>query len=305
MLEKTGAEAMSREDLLALRSEVETRLEALEARPGILTRVIAAVSPSVVFIQGAFGFVEPGTGRLLRYIESPEGLTLFTLEEKGKIVELTFTGTGFFVSEDGLLLTNKHVAEPWHDDPRAEAAKQRGLRPHIQRLIAFMPSVKEELELQLLLASDEADLALLRVGNKTQGIRALDLNPAVPLPGDEVVVLGYPLGMEALVARASPEFLKEILANGDANFWSVAQRLSEAGYIKPLATRGIVSQVSEEFVAYDAETTVGGSGGPVLDLNGRVVAVNTAVLREFGGSNLGVPALRAERLLSRSREPGS
>ena len=91
--------------------------------------------------------------------------------------------------------------------------------------------------------------------------------------------------MQALVVRASPEFLKAATPDGDADFWSLARRLSEAGYIKPLATRGIVSQVSQEVVAYDAETAIGGSGGPVLDLGGRVVAVNAAVLEEFGGSN--------------------
>ena len=42
-------------------------------------------------------------------------------------------------------------------------------------------------------------------------------------------------------------------------------------------------------VVYDAETTTGGSGGPVLDSAGQVIAVNAAILPEFGGSNIGVP----------------
>ena len=37
---------------------------------------------------------------------------------------------------------------------------------------------------------------------------------------------------------------------------------------------------------------------PVLSLDGRVVAINSAILPEFGGSNLGVPAARARELLS-------
>jgi S1-C subfamily serine protease len=70
--------------------------------------------------------------------------------------------------------------------------------------------------------------------------------------------------------------------------------------MKPLATRGIVGQVTSANVVYDAETTRGGSGGPVLSLDGRVVAVNTAILPEFGGSNLGIPVARVRALIERA-----
>ena len=50
-------------------------------------------------------------------------------------------------------------------------------------------------------------------------------------------------------------------------------------------------------LVYDAETTHGGSGGPVVALDGEVVAVNAAILPEFGGSNLGVPAAIVRELL--------
>ena len=77
----------------------------------------------------------------------------------------------------------------------------------------------------------------------------------------------------------------------------VKKHLSEAGHIGPLATRGIVGQVTADKVVYDAETTSGGSGGPVLGLNGEVQAINAAILTDFDGSNLGVPAAEARRLL--------
>ena len=64
-----------------------------------------------------------------------------------------------------------------------------------------------------------------------------------------------------------------------------------------------MGQVTTQSVVYDAETTSGGSGGPVLSLDGTVVAINAAILPEFGGSNLGVPAARAQARLAVTRPP--
>ena len=78
----------------------------------------------------------------------------------------------------------------------------------------------------------------------------------------------------------------------------LAQILAEGGHIAPLATRGIVGQITAASVVYDADTTHGGSGGPVISLDGAVVAINAAILTDFAGSNLGVPAAEALRLLA-------
>ena len=50
-------------------------------------------------------------------------------------------------------------------------------------------------------------------------------------------------------------------------------------------------------ITFDAQTAIGGSGGPLLDLRGRVVGVNFAVLRRFGGSTFAVPIRYALPLL--------
>ena len=78
----------------------------------------------------------------------------------------------------------------------------------------------------------------------------------------------------------------------------MAERLSESEFIRPLSSRGIVGQITAATVVYDADTTHGGSGGPVLDINGEVVAVNTAIIPEYGGSNFGVPVEHVRRLLA-------
>src|ERR1700751_3277331 len=49
------------------------------------------------------------------------------------------SGTGFVVA-DGLLVTNRHVAEPWYGDPEAEALIRHGAVPMLEKLVAFFPS---------------------------------------------------------------------------------------------------------------------------------------------------------------------
>jgi len=55
--------------------------------------------------------------------------------------------------------------------------------------------------------------------------------------------------------------------------------------------------VLEDKIVYDAATTSGGSGGPLFNREGKVIGINFAALRDFGGSNLAVPSKYAKDLL--------
>src|SRR5215216_4344506 len=84
----------------------------------------------VCLIAGSYYFVEAGTGRPLRYAEAqlndngatvqsgaPEALTA---EGNTAIAEYEFVGTGFHVGQ-GYVLTNRHIAQPWIADDRAQS----------------------------------------------------------------------------------------------------------------------------------------------------------------------------------------
>lgn len=313
LAESEGA-AITRDDLMALRGEIEgglstaaERIEALESRFSAAARVVAEASRSVIFLQGSYGFEHAESGRLLRHVSdpqladgtpAPEGRKPVTLGGNGPPVEIQFTGTGFIATDDGLVVTNRHVTQPWRGTEFASIGEAMGLRPAIRRFIGYLPGEAQAFEVDVVGLSDDADIAVLRCSEAVGMIPAIEASGASPQPGDEVIVLGYPAGVVAMLARSDQELMTELASEGgDVDFWKVGERLAATGQITPLATRGIVGQVTPTAVVYDAETTRGGSGGPVLNLDGRVIAVNAAILREFDGSNLGVPIARATDLL--------
>jgi S1-C subfamily serine protease len=314
-LTRTSEEALRPADLNRLRRELRhslsdaaERLEQLEQRGAASTRVIAAATPSIVFLQGAYGFRDIESQRMLRYQVDAEGQPLFslrgqpllTLEGDGEIARRQFTGTAFLVSSGGALLTNRHVALPWEDDTSLEELMGQGMEPVITRFLGYAPGIERAFPVALLKASEETDLALLLCSEVVSELPYLRLSQTPPQPGDEVIVLGYPTGLRAMLAQTGDSFLADLQQDDHLNFWEVAKRLSAARFIRPLASRGIVGQRSETTVVYDADTTHGGSGGPVLDVNGEAIAINTAIIPEYGGSNFGIPVAYAHRLLIES-----
>ncbi len=319
LIKRVQNEAFNRQELTEIRSTIEDnlsatvrRVEQLEARTAAVSQVIAAAAQSTVFIQGSFGFEDPATGRPLRLMVGPDGQPLrarqgpsaVTLEGDGPVFELQYTGTAFIIGPDGQLITNRHVAVPWENETAYQGITRLGLQPVTRRLIGYLPGIERPFDVALLAASDQADVAILRCTD-VAGLRPpLVLSNAVPAPGEEVIVLGYPTGIRALLARSGKAFVNDLSQQKDLDFWSIARLLAAAGRISPLATRGIVGQVTANAIVYDAETTKGGSGGPVLGLGGEVVAVNAAILPEFGGSNLGVPVRQVHALLMQAEDPG-
>jgi S1-C subfamily serine protease len=127
--------------------------------------------------------------------------------------------------------------------------------------------------------------------------------PTLPISGEDlqsivgepVVLLGYPTGVDGLLQRIDENERRGILSEHGRSAEDVAMGLAEKGLIRPLTTTGVISDALPARVVHSAHTTEGGSGGPLFDREGRVIAVNQAVLtavdgsQNFGGSNFGVP----------------
>ncbi|MDT8367914.1 MAG: trypsin-like peptidase domain-containing protein [Longimicrobiales bacterium] len=314
---RNRGEASDLEGIERLRAELQTvldstarRLAQLESRSEVTREAVQRTMASTLFIQGSYRFRDPDSGLPLRHrlgvggrpVISASGAPSLTLTGRGPVFEVFYTGTAFVVSaEEGLLVSNRHVALPWEFDRAATQLVSGGLEGEMSRIQAWIPGHPDPLELDLVGAAEDDDIALFRTDRLPPGTEALEFTSKSPVPGEEILVIGYPLGIRALAVRAAPDLMRRLAASGDTTFWDVAAALARENAVLPLATRGIVGQVGSQSVVYDAETTHGGSGGPVVTLDGFVVAVNAAIAPDFGGSNLGVPADRVIDLLARYR----
>jgi S1-C subfamily serine protease len=304
---KRGELDLLREEMSRDQAGTNERVRALEGGSTAVSQVIARSSGSVAFVQGSFGFQDPATKRALRFavaengdpIRGPSGHSQITLEGNGPRIDVTFTGTAFVVNRDGVLITNRHVALPWEDGTALPALQALGLEPVMRSMRGYLSGASEPFDVRFLGASDTHDVAVLQGDGAARDTSPLLLSSDAPNPGDAAILLGFPAGIRALLARAGDAFFKELSRQPPVDEDEVVLKLAQAGLVKPLASRGIVGQVSGEAIIYDAQTAKGGSGGPVLNLKGEVIAVNRAMLLEFGGSNIGVPARHALDLLEK------
>jgi S1-C subfamily serine protease len=197
------------------------------------------------------------------------------------------SGTGFLVG-DGLLATNRHVAEPWYGDSEAQKLIDDGAHAMLENLVVFFPGSPTPIALSPASVSRTSDLAVLRAED-SDGLRVLPLLPLAKSPGSPgqlVTVIGYPMGIAGMVAK-SPRGIYERLAYRH-NDISAASELAALSLIRPSTTCGHLGDVVGDKLIYDAPTAHGGSGGPVFNSKGEVIGVNSAYMDGFTGGSLGV-----------------
>jgi S1-C subfamily serine protease len=197
------------------------------------------------------------------------------------------SGTGFLVG-DGLLATNRHVAEPWYGDTEAEGLIQRGATGMLESLVVFFPGSPMPVTLTPGTVSSTGDLAVLKIEDKeaVRGISVLPLAKGTALPGELVTVIGYPMGIAGMVAK-SPNGIYQRMAYRH-NDITAASELAALSLIRPSTTCGHLGDVVGDKLIYDAPTAHGGSGGPVFNSNAEVIGVNSAYIDGFSGGTLGV-----------------
>jgi serine protease Do len=288
-------------------------------------KIVAEYSRGVCLISGSFVFVESGSGRQLRYPESQmsdDGVVIQNGEEpveltpdgSGAVAEFEFVGTGFYVG-DGYVLTNKHVAQPWLADERAQSLSVTGIKgkPRLKKLVAYFPDHPQPLTLRFKSASSRDDVAVctLEVKDVPEKIPVLPLDKdsdAVAI-GKEVAMMGYPNGPDRILALAEEAEARDINARYGSSLESLIKYLSESKRIRPQTTKGAITDLAERRIVHSAQTAEGGSGAPLFGQSGRVIGINFAIFTENTASNFAVPVRYALTLLERagwkSPEPDS
>jgi hypothetical protein len=112
--------------------------------------------------------------------------------------------------------------------------------------------------------------------------------------------MGYATGLAAILARTDEDSAQEILKKSGSDVSQVLNELAKRNLIRPLITQGHIGDILPDKIVFDAQTTSGGSGGPLFNRQGKVIGVTYAVLKGFGGSNFGIPIRFSEPLLKHS-----
>ena len=166
-------------------------------------------------------------------------------------------GTGFVISDDGYIVTNNHVVA---DVDEVQVTFSDG-RQAKATIVGQDP---------------KTDIALIRVEGLT-GLTALPLGDSdAILPGDWVVAIGNPFGLDHTVTVGI------VSAKG----------------------RDIGQGPYDDYIQTDAAINPGNSGGPLLDLSGAVIGINTAINPRANTIGFAVPINMAKDILPQLRSAG-
>src|ERR1700730_11171647 len=287
---------------------VESRLQKLETEGKVAQTIIQSYEPSVCLIHVVLAFREHTTGLRLHYAgmtNSGEPTTdehnnpRLSLTGSGPEVHLDVFGTGFLVSASGQILTNHHVAEPWWQNDDLKEMLDQGLEPVVAEMTAYFPGVPHGITINTEKVSSDADVAVVKGNVSELGIKQIALadGRGSAVSGGPVVLLGYPTALDAILARAGAETLQSIATASKGDPKQVMEELARRNLIRPVTTQGHIGDVLPDKIVYDAQTTSGGSGGPLFNNEGKVIGINFAMVREFGGSNFAIPVTYGKSLL--------
>jgi DNA-binding response OmpR family regulator len=294
-------------DLDSRLKQTNSRIGKLENESRIAQEIVRDYSNSVCLIYAIVGFHDRKSGARLMFagidangdpLADDKGNVIVTTEGGSRPVYLHVFGSGFLIDTAGHILTNHHVLQPWWHNAQAIPVPSDTFEPTVESMWAYFPGYETPMPLHVQGLSEDFDLGLASVDLPQSRPRPVTIDQQAAISGSPVVLIGYPTGVQGILARIDEPTLKQIARAAGNDTEGLVQELARRKLIRPLVTQGHLGVVGPDRLVYDAQTTHGGSGGPVFDANGKVIGVNFAVLSDFSGSNFAVPISRAASLLA-------
>jgi len=290
--------------------QTDSRIGKLESESRIAEEIVRDYSNSVCLIYAIVGFHDRKSGARLNFagidangnpVADEKGNVIVTTEGGSRPVQLHVFGSGFLIDTAGHILTNHHVLQPWWHNAKEIPVPSETFAPTIESMWAYFPGYETPMPVQAQGVSEDFDLGLASVNLPERHPRPVTIEQQAAISGGPVVLIGYPTGVEGILARVDERTLKQIAQAAGNNTEGLVQELGRRKLIRPLVTQGHLGVVGPDRLVYDAQTTHGGSGGPVFNASGKVIGVNFAILADFTGSNFAVPIAHAARMVAASK----
>jgi serine protease Do len=185
----------------------------------------------------------------------------FNIPDRGERQRVSGTGSGFFISADGYILTNNHVVK--------DAIKIKITDINDKEFIA-----------KKIGADPKTDLALLKI--KGNNFPFIELGDSDELEvGEWVLAIGNPLGQDLSVTSGIVSAKGRELEGLEVDY--------------------------QNFIQTDAAINQGNSGGPLINMEGKAIGINSVILSTSGG-NIGIgfsiPSNMAKKVIGDLKKEG-
>ena len=233
--------------------------------PNSFADLVEELSPSVVSIASTTIIENNSQNQIPQF---PEGSPFdeffkdyFDRDQRRSQRPMTGLGSGFIISDDGIIVTNNHVIEGADE-------------------ITVILYDETEFSAQLLGRDPKADIAVLKIEPGDKNLTSVNWGDSDSMRvGDWTIAIGNPLGLGGTVTAG-------ILS-------AISRDIGSGPYVKFLQT--------------DASINRGNSGGPLFNIEGEVIGINTAIVSQTGGSiglGFAIPSNSANKIVKQLKEFG-
>jgi DNA-binding response OmpR family regulator/S1-C subfamily serine protease len=291
--------------------DTNARLKRIEQEGDAAQNLIRDDVRSICLLHISVAFRDQKSKQRLRYaglnaqgepLQDSDGNPTLTVGGNGPEVKLDVFGTGFPVGDSGHIVTNRHVAEPWWNNDELNQMASQGFLAEISTIHAYFPGDPRAFAGEIQEISKDADLATMRINiqDLKRPLLSIDSGKGAAVTGEPIVLMGYATGLAGILARTDEGTAQQILTQSGGDVSRVLAELAHRDLIHPIITQGHIGDILPDKIVFDAQTTSGGSGGPLFNRQGKVIGVTYAILKGFGGSNFGIPIRFSEPLLAPS-----